>query len=223
MISCFLYNKSDFRKCEDTLTASVFDLLKYLPVDIFWSILKKSVYYDKLPLESGELQDIEFWARWCAKDTNNTNFVEPDVFLRFNNFDVIIEAKRYDQNQQSKNQRYKEITSYLNEYEKDKKDLYFLQVGGLNNLNDSADIEIKSTRTIVCKTDWTRILSQIIIEKRTIESISYSHLNSYKRIFNDLIRSMEVHGFFQKSWLQDLNSDRVNNIDSFNYFCYAKK
>lgn len=49
MISYFYHNKGNFRIEEDSLTSVIFDSLKYLPSEIFWRILKRSLIYDTLP------------------------------------------------------------------------------------------------------------------------------------------------------------------------------
>lgn len=58
MISVYYHRKSKMEVKEDSLTATIFDLLKYLPSDIFWSILTRSLYHQKLPKFSGEIQQI---------------------------------------------------------------------------------------------------------------------------------------------------------------------
>ena len=40
MISYFTTGSGSLNKCEDSCTAGVFDILKYLPSDLFWHILK---------------------------------------------------------------------------------------------------------------------------------------------------------------------------------------
>lgn len=220
MISVFYNNKSTLNRCEDTLTASLFDLLKYLPYDMFWAILKNSLLNNKLPIECGEIEDIVFWPKWDPTNTSNKNFIEPDVFIRTHTFDLIIEAKRYDTDQQSEHQFKSEVTAYNNEFADDNKPLYFIQLGGLRNLEDIEDLE----NVIVCKTDWTKLLHQIYNEYKKIENISYPQINAYKRILKDLVITMKIHGFYRKLWLQTLETDRVNNsIDKFKFIEYAKR
>jgi hypothetical protein len=223
MINYFSKNKGRLKICEDSLTSSVFDLLKYLPTEIFWKILKKSLYYDKLPSISGDLIAIKFWEKWNSEGTGNSNYVEPDIFLEFNEFDIIIEAKRYNENQQNIYQRKSQIQSYSNEFGRNNKKLYYIQLGGLNSIDDETN-EQGIIDVVVCKTDWSKMLNQIIAEKKSIEDINLSQLNSYKRIYNDLIRCFEMHGFYRKSWLFELKITHRINMDNINtLFDYAKK
>lgn len=76
--------------CEDTKVASTLGVLKNLPAELFWQILRKSCKSKiKLPSKSGEILNIDFWpGGWKF-----VNRVEPDVYIEFENFDLIIEAK----------------------------------------------------------------------------------------------------------------------------------
>jgi LPXTG-motif cell wall-anchored protein len=49
-----------------------------------------------LPFNSGRLLSFDFWPHWDKTGTDNTNYVEPDLFIKFDEFDVIIEAKVKD-------------------------------------------------------------------------------------------------------------------------------
>ena len=113
--------RSNLNTCEDSLTSSVLDLLKYLPTTLFWDILRESMYQKNLPKYCGELMSFEFWPNWNPEGTDNSDRVEPDVFLRFEDFDVIVEAKRYDTTGQTIGQFNNETRAYYNEYGEDDK------------------------------------------------------------------------------------------------------
>jgi hypothetical protein len=222
MISYFHRKKGNLGTCEDSLTAVVFDTLKYLPTEMFWSILKRSLYYDKLPTAAGDLLSISFWDKWKAKDTTNSNFVEPDVFLRFNDFDVIIEAKRFDEKQQSEAQMKNEIQAYYNEFNQDDKALYFIQLGGLNHRKDELDFPFKDKNVVICKTNWTKLLEQIVSENNKIKNSELTILSAYSRILEDSINGFALHQYYKKRWLKDLVIiSPIQPID--NLFSYATK
>ena len=103
---------------EDTLTSSIFGLLRYLPTEIFWCILTYAAGEDNLPNYSTceAIEKTEFWPKWPPEGTNNKSHVEPDVFFRFSKFDLIIEAKRWERTSQDGGQLSNEIKSYLNNY-----------------------------------------------------------------------------------------------------------
>lgn len=217
MISYFK-EKGELTICEDSLTATVFDLLKYLPVDMFWNILKKSTLYSKLPKESGEIIEIKYWEKWNPKGTTNSKYVEPDVFIRFETFDLIIESKRYDKNQQTESQILKEYRAYLNEYKTDNKYVYILKMGGLRDFKN----EVKEN-LVVCKSSWTRLLNEISFELNKLKDVNYIQINAYKRILEDLVRGLELHGFFKKTWLESLNSNFITKQNPKNIFNYATR
>lgn len=224
MVSYFHRRKGSLNTCEDSLTAVVFDTLKYLPTEMFWSILKRSMYYDKLPTASGDLSSISFWDKWKADDTTNSNFVEPDVFLRFNAFDVIIEAKRYDEKQQSRTQMENEIQAYYNEFSEDGKSLYFIQLGGLHDKDDEPDFPFNDKSIVICKTNWTKLLEQIISENNKLKDKTSSIEQAYSRILEDAINGFALHRYYQKRWLKDLKIQNSNPTQSLqNLFSYVRK
>jgi hypothetical protein len=222
MVSFFHHNHGKFKSCEDSLTAVIFDTLKYLPSDIFWNILKDSLYHNKLPYSSGELLSITFWDKWNSEDTKNKIYIEPDVFLRFQEFDIIIEAKRRDEKQQLSSQMIKEITSYFNEYDADNKQLYFIQLGGLHSKKDDINFPFKEKEVIICKTDWSRMLHHIALTNNKLKETDISTVNAYTRILDDCIKGFALHQFYEKLWLKDLpkiNPIKTNPLK--NYFNYA--
>ena len=222
MISYFKYGKGKLDICEDSLTASVFDLLKYLPTDLFWYILKQALHQDYLPSYCGEILVIQYWAKWNAKETNNKNYVEPDIFMRFKDFDLIIEAKRYDANQQYIGQLENEIKSYLNEYSEDEKTLYLLQVGGLIDTCEAQYIKSGNIKVMQSKTNWTSLL-------KNIDSINKSYLEQNipsqkptQLLFEDLVNVFAKHGFHQKMWLKDCHEIYNINTQAINSFKIRK-
>ena len=230
MISFFHRRKGNLANCEDSLTAVVFDTLKYLPVEMFWSILKRSMYYDKLPIASGELLSITFWDKWKTSDklnirnTTNSNFVEPDVFLRFNQFDLIIETKRKNENQQCKIQMENQIQAYYNEYSDENKVLYFVQLGGLHNRNDELDYILGDKKVVICKTNWTKLLEQIVFDNNKIKNSGLTILSAYSRILEDSISGFALHQYYKKRWLKNLeikSSTQLEPLDKL--FSYATK
>ncbi|MDM1508310.1 hypothetical protein HX082_02735 [Myroides odoratimimus] len=218
MINYFYKNKGKLTTCEDSLTSLTFDLLSYLPEDIFWNILKGSLYHDYLPYACGKLLEIDYWAKWDAQGTLNSNYVEPDILLRFTDFDVIIEAKRYNIAQQKKEQMENEIRAYSNMFGQQKKAVFFIQVGGLNNLTEEVfELKELELQVYVCKTDWNRILDQVDSLKRRLNSIDSFTTNSHIRIIDNLIKGFELHQYYKKQWLCTMPSINVE-LSEINIF-----
>ena len=143
MINYTFKKNNDFKTCEDSLTSCIFDLLKYLPSELFWRILKGSLYFDNLPTNCGEISEIKFWPKWNSEGTDNSKFVEPDLFLQCDDFNVIIEAKRENENQQCEKQKENQLISYFNEFDKK---VFYIQVGGLIDLNNDKNKTIYQSR-----------------------------------------------------------------------------
>lgn len=103
MTSALHHKKTTINLCEDSLTSGIFDTLFLLPEQLYWEILRKAVRAtpqnteQEMPTQVGHLLHYSFWPKWNPENTQNVNYVEPDVFIRFSEFDVIIEAKLYEE------------------------------------------------------------------------------------------------------------------------------
>jgi len=193
-----------FLPSEDSKTSCVFGLLQYLPAQIMWNLIRHSCGQNsELPKQSGELLNIEFWAKWSAKgnDITNTNFVEPDVFCEFEEFDLIIEAKKDDQYGQYKQQWKNEIQAYYNEMDNKNKKLIFIAFGGNNSLQEN-NIIIKDKTVPIYKASWLNLLQAITNEAGN---------KSEKRLLNDIISAFEKHGFFCLEWFETILQDFCDN------------
>lgn len=201
--------RSSFTTCEDSLTSGTLDYLKYLPINLFWRILRKSMYHNKLPKYSGELIQMEYWPKWSSKDTSNSHFIEPDVFLRFEEFDILIEAKRQNRIGQTSKQLENEVQGYLNEYGKEQKTLYFVKLGGLNTTDDEI---YKNPNIIICKTDWSKLLNEICTLKNELERSNGYLANHYIRLLDDCIKGFSIHQYYAFEWLVNLKKRRINTL-----------
>lgn len=217
MISLFTHqkNKNTLHTCEDSLTSSVFDLMKFLPVDLLIRILKNSLFHNKLPDDLGDLIQISFWDKWDATNTTNLNYVEPDVFMRFDNVDIILEAKRYDYNQQYPDQMYNELIAYCNEFFSDEKNIIFIQLGGICSNEDENDVvldkfEYKIVK--ICKTNWSRLLDTIVYFKNEIEN-SNDNEKHIIRLLDDIINAFELHQFYKLKWFSEMEKKIINKVE----------
>lgn len=142
---------------EDFKTYATIGQLRYLPADLFWNLLRaSSVSPELLPATAGKLETFEMWPSWDPTDTGNMQRVEPDAFIRFSWFDLIIEAKKSDSGGQDSNQWDRETIAYHNEYKHDKK-MILLALGGNCNLDCNIDDEHKH----VCKATWMKLLHAV--------------------------------------------------------------
>ena len=227
MISYYKFGKGKLPACEDSLTASVFDPLKYLPPDLLWYILKESALKDNLPVFCGPIQEIRFWEKWNSEGTSNSNFVEPDVFIRFLEFDIIIEAKRYDENQQYEDQLTREVIAYYNEYGEDGKELYLIELGGVDIKNEKDVIKPNNDNCAAIKTTkitWTGILNVLLEVKSKIENQNFPGQENQVLILGDVIEALGIHGFFRKLWLSEMDYTKLNfNLNKFKFVNYERR
>ena len=211
MISYFKYGNGSLNYCEDSLTAGIFDLLKYLPTDLFWSILKNALLQDNLPSYCGAIKQIEYWPKWNSKDTSNSKYVEPDLFIRFQDFDLIIEAKRKDENQQYAEQLNNELISYYNEFEEDDKTVYLLQVGGLIDGCEKQELKIKEKVIKQSKTNWSRLLRSVKSVNQSLEKQNLPNQKPLQLLLYDLENIFSAHGFYHIRWLEGLDKMIINS------------
>jgi hypothetical protein len=167
------------------------------------------MYHNKLPKYSGELIQMEYWPKWSSKDTSNSHFIEPDVFLRFEEFDILIEAKRQNRIGQTSKQLENEVQGYLNEYGKEQKTLYFVKLGGLNTTDDEI---YKNPNIIICKTDWSKLLNEICTLKNELERSNGYLANHYIRLLDDCIKGFSIHQYYAFEWLVNLKKRRINTL-----------
>jgi len=162
MINSTIRKKNDNSTNEDPKTSFVFEMLLMLPDDLFCKIMKEATECNDF---SGKLGKYTFWPDWDVKnikEINNEKYVEPDLFIQFENFDVIIEAKRSDYGQ-NKDQWNGQLTAYyhsnsLNGMRREK--VVYIAVGGnIGENNDEAyDLKCKRQKCKVYKTSWVELL-----------------------------------------------------------------
>ena len=83
---------------EDERTALIFGPLLYLPANTLWQILRSSCFdNESMPQKGGELLHYEFWPNYNKTEhTSNESYVEPDLLLEFEYFNLLVEIKRKD-------------------------------------------------------------------------------------------------------------------------------
>lgn len=198
-----------FTPSEDSFTSSVIGLLQYLPNDVFWSILRRSCGdVSTLNVDAGQLISIDFWKKFSSDKRYNAVYVEPDVYCEFENFNLIIEAKKGDEIGQDIVQWEREITAYLNEQEaEDPKELIFIALGGNESLLKKT-ITIDNKNHAIHSASWLRLLSEV--EKYRSKLIG-DYSNPEYRILTDIIFMFEKHRYYNLSWLEKLPAIHIDN------------
>lgn len=206
-----LYWRDIIKDTEDFLTAGVFGRLQYLSSEILEKIIvdisksKKDIFKN-----FGKLQKIYFWQKFETNEKDRS-FIEPDVLFEFENIDLIIEAKRYDNfKQQYLSQLKSEIIAhkkYLKNQNNSNKKIILLAIGGLDNLEDNLnEFSILNAKDVVIAiSSWKNLLDKL-------EKI---HINGNNLIISDIINILNFYGFKSKVFLDDLkkysNNFKINN------------
>ncbi|MFA8436785.1 MAG: hypothetical protein ACEPOZ_19945 [Marinifilaceae bacterium] len=217
---------------EDSFTSSVIGLMQYLPCETFWFLLREACS-DKsnLPQIAGSLIGLQFWPRWDATGIKGRKYIEPDVFLEFTNFDLIIEAKRGDDGGQYEDQWKNQIRAYCNERTEEKKKLFYITLGGNSNkLNEKVSIEYEvdqekiACETTINKCNWMGLLMQVYRLKDQLMAVTASipHQQALIRILNDLIVGFNYHGFFHINWFQSMPSYSIRKESLFTFSSLQK-
>lgn len=193
---------------EDPKTSSVFETILMLPDELVWGVLRLACFdNDNLPLVSGQIEAYEFWPHWDPTGTTNTSLVEPDVFIRFPSFDVIIEAKYNDHSGQYSQQWENEIVAYRNEYGKDKP-VYFVAVGG-NTEKASESVSLVKD-VVVNKCTWLSLLIQITKLRDDCEALPLisNNQSAVIRLLNLIELAFNIHGVYNINWFDDIKTPK---------------
>lgn len=194
--------------CEDSLTAAVLTHLLQLPAEIFWKILYNACPTNCLPKNPGEPVSIDFWPNWNPDKTKNNTYVEPDVFVRFTDWDLIIEAKRWDRPMQDPNQWKNEVIAYANEYGSEKVHVSMIALGGIWSTDDDKVIHDEIICPVhMCK--WSDVLAECQRMQRELKNLKYptSNTHAYKRTLSHLIDLFSWHGFQTGVWFAEVVSN----------------
>lgn len=204
-----------FEGSEDSLTSSVVGTLLYLPHTILWTILNQAVGYSIMSIEEA-IEDFVFWPSWSSEYTDNTNFVEPDVFIQTPNYHIIIEAKRADGGGQYEQQWKQELIAYQNEYSHvdNKTEVIFIALGGVSE-DKILPVEISSftedllpegynRKFIVTQLQWKTLLKACLDYKYRLESINDENNHATLRILNDVIEFFGMHKIYRLKHFIDI-------------------
>lgn len=208
MLHSTYYNKNTY---EDPKTSAVFENLMLLPDNVFWHILKTSCYENTdLPKNIGQLQSYQFWPHWDPTDTMNSNFVEPDLFLRFEDADIIIEAKYSDLSGQREEQWKNQIIAYENEYKVCKKKIIFIAVGG-NYIKSAEKIVIRHSTYDISKCTWLQLLIATNKFLNELEEVTFPDYNilATKRILNNIILAFNINQVYNLEWFNTMERNKL--------------
>ena len=201
-------------QCEDSLTSSVFERLLLLSDENLWWVLRNAC--DKqaattLPDNVGKLEKFEFWPSWepDLKLERNSLRVEPDVFLRFEGLDILVEAKRYDFVQSQREEQWQnELAAWFQEFKSDRPVL-LLAIGGNTSVGScNVKLEHLTQQFRVEQLHW-EMLRDAVFEL----SNRFSNDTQLAHLFDQLDIVFEFFGVrsLKMRWLCNLRSMAVEN------------
>ena len=201
-------------QCEDSLTSSVFERLLLLSDENLWWVLRNAC--DKqaattLPDNVGKLEKFEFWPSWepDLKLERNSLRVEPDVFLRFEGLDILVEAKRYDFVQSQREEQWQnELAAWFQEFKSDRPVL-LLAIGGNTSVGScNVKLEHLTQQFRVEQLHW-EMLRDAVFEL----SSRFSNDTQLAHLFDQLDIVFEFFGVrsLKMRWLCNLRSMAVEN------------
>ncbi len=168
---------------------------------------------------------VHAWPNWSAEGTENECRVIPDLVIGFADFDLIVEAKRWDHAMQDSAQWQKELIAYANEYGSKRRSVKMLALGGIHSHDDApldhiwAPIEgLGAPHKFQCTVhmcQWSSVLLECRRKKQTMEGMSQppSPTLAHIRVLNDLIDLFIRHGFDPLRWFDDFqfNANLLND------------
>lgn len=222
MIHSYSKIKTDGNFNEDFKTFSTLGILQFLPGNLFWRILNASVVdNDQLPRESGEILKIEFWPKWDdltnINNVGNTRYIEPDVFIKFENFDCIIEVKKTDHGGQYEAQWESQILAYFNKFGRKHK-LIYIALGGNMSLNTN-----KKFPTLY-KMTWHNLLKQIHLAymERKSSNFKTSNIMQEIRILEFVIQSFARYNEYLSDLMKTIIPIEITLPSSSQFNCLWK-
>jgi hypothetical protein len=193
---------------EDTLTASVFGRFAYLPhtlLEKIWDEILKDGSGNTPKL--GRFVEQKFWPNWNLppEDTRGKR-CQPDMLVRFEYADIIVEAKRQDAQQYSE-QWNKEFAGYEhdNNVEDLKDTVYLLAIGGYNGSDEGSPegfrLVLRSWEQL-----WCDILTKFADEQ------DEQHVRT---ILDDIHVALELHNIYTskigfEDYIEDCSSLKID-------------
>ncbi|MFK5915556.1 MAG: hypothetical protein QM484_14410 [Woeseiaceae bacterium] len=183
-----------FSSGEDLLTAAIFTRWSYLSDNAQNQLMCNWFNVD----ENSEhdfttFKDIQFWPQYDLAEIEGRKYVEPDVLIQFEDFNLLIEVKPPLGGDQYLEQWQNEITGYFSWEGNDSKPLYFLAIGRTDNVDD----------------EWCQNIMEADGEKPkmlhalTWKPVAKSMYNLLKngdllpqdmRILSDMLNALELYG-----------------------------
>lgn len=189
---------------EDTITSTIIGTLLHLPDQLLWKLLSEACHASSvLPEDPGELESYEFWPKWNPEGTNNTSYVEPDVFLRFSGAVLIIEAKRSDEGGQYREEWEQELVAYDNEHDPIHVPVFLIAIGGNGSNKANETLRINGHERTIVKCSWVNLYEVLVAEHEKLTGSNWRVVDSLK-ISCDQLGIRSYQWLDARPWISDI-------------------
>jgi hypothetical protein len=203
--------RSVFRQVEDLNTAAVFSRLSYLPNPRPWQILMDAAHvHEPIPRR---LREVTFWPNWTLEKTLEIGTRrQPDVLLRFEGRDIIVEAKPGDGDGQRPEQWAEQYIAYRS-WQREaggNREVWVFAVGGLGEPPRVPQRQNEARAHVQAKGHDPRgftVLgcSWLALLRRLQEELADCQPEGpVGRILSDIIEALGLHGVRIRVWLDEL-------------------
>ena len=181
--------KQLYQKREDLLTASFFTRFSYLSPVNQHRILKHCFSGQG---DFTEFEEIDYWPKYDLPEQEGREFVEPDLLIKFKDFDLLVEVKPPQGGDQYIAQWQLEIEGYLAQEIKTKP-LKFLAIGRIDKVSDDEVSALKSNvndeRFMLASVKWKQVAVYIynLLQSGPVDTQD-------KLILKDMLKSLNLYG-----------------------------
>ncbi|MDN3680084.1 hypothetical protein QWZ04_07045 [Vibrio tapetis subsp. quintayensis] len=207
---------SVFKAREDLLTSTFFERFAYLSDDVQTQILAScfSLSPDDFQAKFGAFQSIDYWPRYALTEGGESRQVEPDLVIRFELCNLIVEVKPPAGGDQYYDQWHKEIESFLQAQQECDKPLYFLAIGRIEQKQalEWASKLLNKNNLLkgIASIKWDAVTAHIVEllnDEQVNKALSISRQE--KRILNDILDGLSLYGLQTSpfTWSQLIQPD----------------
>ncbi|WP_372377925.1 hypothetical protein ACBZ91_00475 [Vibrio natriegens] len=184
-----------FKAREDLLTSTVFERFAYLSEPSQFQLLE-FCFNDKVVALAelfGAFLTIDYWPRYTFEEKGHARQVEPDLIIRFEKANLIVEVKPPAGGDQYFTQLRREVGSFLQSEEGESLPLYFLAIGRVDDVSalkwESKLVNEFDNLICVGAIEWQPI-ADCLVEKLSDSRLSKTD----KRIVSDMLKALALYG-----------------------------
>ncbi|ELB2935341.1 hypothetical protein QNE58_000546 [Vibrio alginolyticus] len=184
-----------FKVREDLLTSTVFERFAYLSESLQFQLLE-FFFEGKVTAFAeifGSFITIDYWPRYTFEEKGHTRQVEPDLIIRFEKANLIVEVKPPEGGDQYFEQWKREVASFIQSDGHNKLSLHFLAIGRIETGN--ATLWAKRLREsypclkTVGATKWQAVADNLV---KLVEGDDISPTD--RRVLTDMLEALGLYG-----------------------------